>query len=46
LPALLAFYLASFLFIDKKMVRRLKGISYSVLLLAFIQCAIEVVMLI
>ena len=46
LSALLSFYLAAFLFIDRKIARRLEGILYAVLLLVSTQCVIEVVMLI
>jgi hypothetical protein len=46
LPGLLSFYLAAFLFIDRKMAQKLEGIPYAVLLLVSIQCVIEVVMLI
>src|SRR5438094_3573379 len=46
LPALLSFYLAAFLFVDRKIARRLGGIPYAILLLVSIQCVIEVVMLI
>lgn len=46
LSALLSFYLAAFLFIDRKITRRLEAIPYAVLLLVSIQCVIEVVMLI
>jgi hypothetical protein len=44
LPALLSFYFAGFLFIDREIVRRLHGIPYAVLVLVSIQCAIEAVM--
>lgn len=46
LPALLSFYLAGFLFIDGKIMRRLEGTAGAILILVSIQCAIEVVMLI
>jgi len=46
LPALLSFYLAEFLFIDEKIVRRSTPIACTVLLLVFIQCGIEAVMLV
>jgi 4-amino-4-deoxy-L-arabinose transferase-like glycosyltransferase len=46
LPALLSFYLAEFLFIDEKIVRRSTPIACIVLLLVFIQCGIEAVMLV
>ncbi len=46
LPALLSFYLAAFLFVDRKIARRLDGILYAILLLVSIECVIEVVMLI
>jgi len=45
LPALLSFYLAEFLFIDDKIVRRSTPIACAVLFLVFIQCGIEAVML-
>jgi hypothetical protein len=44
LPALLSFYLAEFLFLDEKIVRRSTPIAYTVLLLVFIQCGIEAIM--
>src|SRR5205823_3703227 len=46
LSALLSFYLAAFLFTDRKIARRSEGIPYAVLLLVSIQCVIEVIMLI
>ncbi len=46
LSALLSFYLAAFLFIDRKIALRLEGIPYAVLLLVSIQCVVDVVMLI
>ena len=46
LPALLSFFLAGFLFIDRKIVRTSERIAYAVVFLVAIQCAIEVVMLI
>ena len=45
LPALLSFYLAEFLFIDDKIVRGARAIAWAVLLLVFVQCGIEAVML-
>jgi 4-amino-4-deoxy-L-arabinose transferase-like glycosyltransferase len=46
LPALLSFFLAAFLFIDKKIARGSETIARAVLLLVAIQCAIEAVVLI
>jgi len=46
LPALLSFFLAAFVFIDKKIPRKSERIGQAVLLLVGIQCAIEGVMLI
>jgi 4-amino-4-deoxy-L-arabinose transferase-like glycosyltransferase len=46
LPALLSFYLAEFLFVDEKIVRRSTPIACTVLVLVFVQCGIEAVMLI
>jgi hypothetical protein len=45
LPALLSFYLAAFLFIDRKIVRNSARTASLVLLLVSTQCAIELVML-
>ena len=45
LPALLSFYLAAFLFIDRKIAQKLERIPYAVLLLVSIQCVMEAVML-
>jgi len=45
LPALLSFYLAAFLFIDRKIVRNSARTASLVLLLISTQCAIELVML-
>jgi 4-amino-4-deoxy-L-arabinose transferase-like glycosyltransferase len=45
LPALLSFYLAAFLFVDKKIARRSETIARAILLLVVIQCSIECVML-
>jgi 4-amino-4-deoxy-L-arabinose transferase-like glycosyltransferase len=45
LPALLSFYLAAFLFIDRKIVRGSTRIVGTVLLLVLVQCGIEAVML-
>ena len=46
LPGLLSFFLAAFLFIDMKIVRRSERIACAVALLVAVQCTIEVVMLI
>jgi 4-amino-4-deoxy-L-arabinose transferase and related glycosyltransferases of PMT family len=46
LPALLSFFLAGFLFIDRRIVRTSDRIAYAVMFLVAVQCAIEVVMLI
>ena len=46
LPGLLSFFLAAFLFIDMKIVRRSERIACTVALLVAVQCTIEVVMLI
>jgi 4-amino-4-deoxy-L-arabinose transferase-like glycosyltransferase len=45
LPALLSFYLAAFLFIDRKIVRNSVRMACVVLLLVCTQCALELVML-
>ncbi len=45
LPALLSFFLAAFLFIDMKIVRRSERIAYAVAFLVAVQCAIEAVIL-
>ena len=45
-PALLSFYLAEFLFIDQKIVRRSTAVAWTVLFLVLIQCGIEAVMLV
>ena len=46
LPALLSFYLATFLFIDRKIVRRSTLIAGTILVLVLVQCGVEAVMLI
>jgi cytochrome b561 len=45
LPALLSFYLAAFLFIDRKIARGSSLIVRTVLFLVLVQCGIEAVML-
>jgi 4-amino-4-deoxy-L-arabinose transferase-like glycosyltransferase len=44
-PALLSFYFSAFLFTDKNIVRGSKPIACAILILVFIQCGIEAVML-
>jgi 4-amino-4-deoxy-L-arabinose transferase-like glycosyltransferase len=46
LPALLYFFWAAFLLIDRKIVRQRTGLAAAVFLLVFIQCALEIVILI
>jgi hypothetical protein len=46
LPALLAFFLAGFLFIDQKVLRNSLAIAIAVEFLVAIQCAVEAIMLI
>src|SRR5207244_6757217 len=46
LPALLSFFLAAFLLIDRKIARQQTIVAVAVILLALVECAIEAVMLI
>ncbi len=45
LPALLYFFLAAFLLLDRKIVRESRRLAFSVLVLVIVQSAIEIVML-
>ena len=45
LPSLLCFSLAAFLFVDRKIARRSRGVALVVLVLVAAQCAIETIML-
>jgi 4-amino-4-deoxy-L-arabinose transferase-like glycosyltransferase len=45
LPALLCFFLAAFLFVDKKIARNSERVAYLVVLLVAVQCTIEALML-
>lgn len=45
LPALLSFFLAAFLLIDRKIIERWNKIAFVVFVLAIVQCAIEAVVL-